>query len=284
MRRRAVLCIVAVAQVATALSAQAQPRPDLPLWEIGIGIAGRSTPDFPGADTQSNRLVAFPHVAYRGNLIEIGAEETFRLVPFRTDRLELAVSIDGAASVERRGDTLGGDLPDLDALAEVGPEIIWRAAEVPAVAGNRAPGRIELALQVRGVFSVDGGIVHEGYVLRPALRYRQNGALKPGSRIEATIGPLFASEGVHDFFYRVDPQPGRPGFDAGAGYLGTEATAAVRYPLGRRTRVFGGVGIGYLAGAANRDSPVFATDFNASAFVGLTVSIIQSRARALRDR
>lgn len=277
-----VLAIVAL--MSWSGGAQAQETSDLPLFELGFGLAARSTPDYPAADSRSNRLAIFPHIIYRGRFFEVGEEETFRFVPFRTNRIELAVSIDGAASVERRSDPIRGEVPDLDALAEFGPEIIWRAAEVAPVIGDRTRARMEIALQTRGVFAVGDDVSYEGFLVRPVLRFRQNGAIKPGSRVEATIGPVFATSGVHEYFYDVDAGGGAPGYQSDAGYLGTELTASVRYPVSRRARVFGGFGVAYLGGAANRDSPLYETDVNATAFLGLTFSIYQSKARGVRDR
>ena len=196
--RRAVALVAGIAW-ATGGAAQ-EPRDrdrlELPLWELGFGLSARQTAEYPAAADYATRVVAFPYVAYRGRFLEIGEDDTFRFIPFRTDRLELAVSIDGNSAVERRGNELSGSLPDLDALVEFGPELIWRAAELPPVIGTRTMARLEFALQTRGAFSVSLTPDYQGFLVRPALRYRQNGAIKPGSRIQATIGPIFATQGL----------------------------------------------------------------------------------------
>jgi hypothetical protein len=256
----------------------AQDAPDLPLWELGIGAVARGGADYPGASEYSFGGALFPYVSYRGRLLELGGDETVRLVPFSNDRFEIGVSFDSSSSVDSQDNSLRVDLPDLDALAEFGPEFTYRFAERPAIAGG-GTGRFEVSLQTRGVFSVGSDIDHIGTLVRPALRYRQNGALKPGSRISASIGPIFASEGVHDFFYAV---PGT--YDARGGYLGTEIKVSLRYPLNDRARFIAGAGVTVLGGAANRDSPLFDDEVNASAFVGVTYSLFQSKRRTTRDR
>ncbi|MEV8468246.1 MipA/OmpV family protein [Fluviibacterium sp. DFM31] len=258
-------------------------RLELPLWELGIGLTGRQTAEYPGASDYATRVVAFPYIAYRGKFLEIGEQDTLRFIPFQTERFELAFSFDGNSAVERRSTELHGALPDLDALVEFGPEFIWRAAEIDPVFGDRTLGRVELALQTRGAFSVGWPPEYEGFVVRPVLRYRQNGALKPGSRVEAAIGPLFGTQGINEYFYAVDDSNG-DGYKASHGYMGTEITASIRYPVSRRVRLIGGVGLGILSGAVSEDSPLFESNFNASGYIGFTASIFQSKRQALKDR
>ncbi|MXQ06352.1 hypothetical protein GQ651_00690 [Alphaproteobacteria bacterium GH1-50] len=257
--------------------AHAGDAPTLPLWELGVGATARVAPDYPGASEYNPGGTVFPFVTYRGRLLEFGGDQTFRIVPFRLDRVEIGVTVDGSSAVDSRDNALRGALPDLDALAEIGPEVNIALSERSAILGN-GTGRYELSLQTRGVFSLGDGIDHVGTLGRLALRYRQNGALKPGARVTAAIGPVFASEGVHDFFYATDS------YDARGGYLGTEADVSVRYPLNDRLRVVGGVGVTLLSGAANRASPLFDEKVNVSAHIGLRWSLFQSQRRTTRDR
>lgn len=259
----------------------AQDAPTLPLWELGIGSAAGGGADYLGANSYSASGAVFPYITYRGRLFEFGGDQTFRLVPFRSERFEVGISLDASSAVDSSDNALRGSLPDptdLDALVEVGPEFNYRLAERPALFGDGS-GRFEVSLQTRGVFSVGDDVDHVGTLVRPAVRYRQNGALKPGSRISASIGPVFATQGLHDYFYSV---PGT--YQARGGYLGTEITLSGRYPINDRLRLIAGGGLTILTGAANADSPLHADDVNASAFVGVTYSLYQSKRRTTRDR
>ena len=261
-----------------------EPSVPLPLWEIGVGAVARMSTAYPGAESNSTSLTPLPYLKYRGRFIELGGDETLRLVPFRTDRFELGLSFDGSSRVDNRETALGGEQPDLNALMELGPEFIFRVAERPAFAGSDNTGRIELVFQTRGVFSVDDGVRYEGALIRPALRYRQNGTMRPGSRLQASIGPIFATEGVQDVFYESAPGPGERGFDASGGYLGTELKAAIRYPLTSRLQAVSGFALSYLGGSVNENSPLMRSNWDATVFLGFTVSLFQSEARASRDR
>lgn len=268
---------------ATGANAQS---PELPLWELGVGAVGRVSPEYPGASEYSGGGTVYPYLTYRGRLFEFGGDATFRLVPFRSDRLEFGITVDGSSAVDSGDNALRGALPDLDALVEFGPEVSYRLTERPALIGD-GTGRFEFSLQTRGVFSIDSDtwdIDRVGALVRPAIRYRQNGSLKPGSRITASLGPVFASEGVHDFFYAVPTGGSLPAFDARGGYLGTELTLSARYPLTDRMRLVGGVGMTLLHGAANEASPLFEDKVNASAFFGMTYSLYQSERKTTRDR
>ena len=269
------LALVAAAAVVHPL--RAEDAPTLPLWEVGIGTTARVAPDYPGASDYSPGGAVFPFVTYRGRLFEFGGDQTLRFVPFQLDRVEIGVTVDGSSAVDSRDNALRGALPDLDALAEFGPEVNLSLFERAAVFG-KGTGRYELSLQTRGVFSLGDRIDTVGTLGRVALRYRQNGALKPGARVTASIGPVFASEGVHDYFYATES------YDARGGYLGTEAEVSVRYPLNDRLRVVGGVGVTVLSGAANRASPLFDEEVNVSAHIGLRWSLFQSQRRTTRDR
>ncbi|WP_108263616.1 MipA/OmpV family protein [Mangrovicoccus ximenensis] len=271
-----------------AASAQvSDPRePTLPLWELGLGGVGRVSTDYPGADSYNLRFNPVPYIKYRGRFVELGGDEALRLIPIRTERFELGFSLDSSARVANRVTALGNVVPDVDALAEFGPEFIFRAVEPGGLAGGRLPGQLELLLQTRGVFSVSGwtDIGYEGALIRPAIRYRQFAVLRPGSRIQLGLGPLFVTEGVQDEYYELAAEGAEPGYDATGGYLGTELRAAIRYPLTGRLTVFGGMTATWLGGAANHDSPLMKSDWDGAAYLGVTYSLFQSTRRTARDR
>ncbi|WP_138470153.1 MipA/OmpV family protein [Poseidonocella sp. HB161398] len=282
--RSALLLALSAGAAAAQVSDPAEPT--LPLWELGLGAVGRVETSYPGADSYRLRGSPVPYVKYRGRFLELGGDEALRLIPLRTERFELGVSLDSSARVANRVTSLGNVVPDVDALAEFGPELIYRAAEPGRLAGGRLPGQLELLVQARGVFSVSdwSRIGYEGALLRPAIRYRQFGVLRPGSRIQAGLGPVFVSQGVQAEYYEVAPGPGQPGYEARGGYLGTEARVAIRYPLTGRLTLFGGLTASYLGGAVNRDSPLMNSDWDGGAYIGVTYSIFQSKRRTTRDR
>jgi len=284
-RFRGLLLSAALAVVpGTGVAQGAEPGTSLPVWELGFGAVARTGSDYPGADRYGGSIDPIPYFVYRGSFLELGGEQALRLIPVRTDRFELGLSVDSSRRVTDRVGQFGNVLEDLDAQFEIGPEVIFRLSDRARLPFNRRPGRLELLVQTRAVFGLDDGLDYVGTVVRPALRYRQYGLLRPGSRVQASIGPIFATEGVQDAYYQVEMGMGPPGYDASGGYLGTEARASMRYPLNERTNLVAGVSMTYLGGATNATSPLMRSDWDAGLFIGLTYSLFQSRARTTRQR
>ncbi|MEM6491617.1 MAG: MipA/OmpV family protein, partial [Pseudomonadota bacterium] len=149
---------------------------------------------------------------------------------------------------------------------------------------------VEFALQGRAVFSVDfgdDGLVYRGFVVEPQARISKPGFFGEGTFATASIGPIFATEKLHDYFYEVESQfarAGRPAFDASAGYLGTEANVAAGFELTDRWSLFVGSELGIYAGAANRDSALFQDELNLSGFIGFSYTLFESERRVPRGR
>ncbi len=252
--------------------------PALPLWEAGLGAVARTSAAYPASARQTQGVAPRVLFIYRGEVVEVGGDATLRVIPFRTDRLQFGITVDGSSAVDAQDNALRGALPDpdLEALAEFGPEVVFRGLQRPALFGD-GTGRYDITLQTRGVFSVAlDSVTYRGLLVRPTVRYLQRDSLAPGARILASAGPVFATEGVHDFFYQTG------GYDARGGYLGTELALSLRHPLRPGLSAIGGVGISLHAGAANRGSPRFERPVNGSAFLGLTYTFLQSRRAAAR--
>jgi len=47
---------------------------ELPRWELGLGLAGLSIPDYRGSDEQRGYLLPLPYVQYRGEIFQIDRE------------------------------------------------------------------------------------------------------------------------------------------------------------------------------------------------------------------
>ena len=275
-----------VATSAQGLDGTAPREADAPLWELGVGAFGLYAPDYPASGEYSLNGLPFPYLIYRGDLLRLGEDAPARLVPVDTPRFEVGLSVDAAFGADSDDNELREDLPDLDPLAEIGPELIIRGPRFPF--GDRGVGALDLALQGRAVFSVDLddlNVEYRGAVFEPLVRYRHPGLLGSGSLVFASLGPIFATERLHDYFYEVDPQfarAGRPAFDADGGYLGTTVTAGLDYELTERLRVFTGTEVGFYSGAANEDSPLFEEEVTASVFLGFAYRLFESERRVLR--
>lgn len=253
----------------------ATPQAGEPLWEIGAGAVGAYGPDYPASDEYSANGLPFPFVLYRGDVLRID-DESARIVGVETPAYSIGISAGGAFPAKSENNRARAGMPDLGYLAELGPELVLTG---PDFADGR--GTTALAFQARAVVSAGSdGIGYEGAVFETTARTALTEVF--GGKLSASLGVIFASEGVHDYFYEVDPAyatPSRAAYDAQEGYLGTQVSVGYSHDIGDRTLIYGGVSLGLHQGAANARSPLFRTETNASVSFGLIHSFFVSKAR-----
>lgn len=226
----------------------------LPLWEVGAGVAGAVTPDYPSASGSTARALPIPLFIYRGDFLRIGDGNVASGRFFRNDRLEFDVSLSGSFDAESDDVGARAGMPDLGFGFELGPEL-----EITLSDPDDYDQRLKLELPVRAAFSLDDGTLNDrGYVFSPQLEYERSFG---DSRYEwsVSVTPTWATQSLHRYFYEVAPEfatAARPAYEAKGGYLQTSFGVGLQ----RRTRSsFMAVGLSYrsLHGASNEDSPLF---------------------------
>lgn len=271
------LASVALAQESslTAVTRYSDPR-GRPLWEVGLAGIGGYVADYPGASQSRFRGFPVPYFIYRGKVWRAGDGGIVRGRFQINDRLEFDLSFSGSLKAESDKNTLRRGLPDLDFLAEIGPQLTWRAWE-------EKERSVTVNLPLRAAVSIGGGGVgSQGFVLNPRLTYRER-AFIGGTTLSLSFGPIFATERLMDYFYEVRPQyalPGRPAYNAESGYLGTEVALGVSRVLSPRVRLFTGAQLGVFSGATNRGSALLARETNWNFAFGLAWAIWESDRRA----
>ncbi len=242
----------------------------LPRWEFGIGPAGFSLPDYRGSDEQRGYFVPLPYFKYRGERLEIDRDG----ILFKTDRLKLGLSLAAAPGVDSDDNAARIGMPDLDPVLQLGPVLevmLWRDGE--------RHRRVSLALPFRGVFAVDGSAFDRiGTLFSPNVKFEFNSRHSYSWDVTTAIGPIYATEKYHDYYYEVMPAfvgHGRPTFDAESGYGGVRLTfvAIKRFPkywLGAFARYDN------LSGAKFEDSPLVERDHAVMAGVGIAWIVAKS--------
>ena len=248
-----------------------------PLVELGVLAIGGTFPDYPAADQNHWQGAPLPYVIYRGDILR-SDESGLRGLLLRGDRVQLDVSLNGSLPVDSSDNDAREDMPDLDLMGEIGPNlrlILFREPEVQ---------RLDLDIGLRAAFTTDfSGIDYRGLVLAPELSFKRLGLGLPDSRLRLGIGPVFAAERYMDYFYEVEPRyarSDRPAYDADAGYLGTRLQGSYRISLGQRLSIVAGGRAEGFWGAANDDSPLFRRNVNLAALLGVAYSFFQSDAQA----
>jgi hypothetical protein len=254
---------------------------DKPLWEIGVGGFTGWLPDYPASGENTVRYFAAPVPIYRGDILRVGGEDNRGAISGRfinKERFEFDVSLSAAFPVDSSSNDARRDMPDLDFLFGIGPQLIFRLLHEP---GKR---KLNLNLQARAVYSTDfSSIDSRGYVFNPKLTYTRKHVTDMDVKLFVGAGPVFGTENLMDYFYEVAPEfvtPSRPAYDADAGYLGSNVTFGVSKRFNSKFRLLFGTRLGIHTGATNDDSPLFEDEFNVSLFTASFWSVYQSEERA----
>ena len=176
-----------------------------------------------------------PFFVYRGDFLRVGDKGIVRGRFWETDRIEFDVSLNGSFPTKSDDNNARDGMDDLDYLFEIGPRLQITLAKAPKWA------KIDLELPVRAVFSTDlSSVEYQGVVFHPKLAYERENLLGPDSRLKVGIGPIIANSDLQEYFYEVKPKfarPGRPAFEADAGYLGTELQISLYTPITEQFRL-----------------------------------------------
>lgn len=255
-------------------AAIAQRTEQRPLLEAGVFGGGGWIPDYPAAGQNHVRGAAAPFLIYRGELLR-SDDRGLRGRFYRNGDLEFSLNFNGSLPARSRDNRAREGMPNLDYLGEVGPALRYVAWRAPAQ-------RVALELPVRAVFSTTLEQTHfRGFTLSPEVAYERFGLFFRGSRMRLGLGPVFATGRFADYFYSVQGQyarPGRPGYDASGGYVGTRLQFSYRVPVWDRVSVAGGGRVENFSGAENADSPLFKRDWNFTLVAGVAIALYRTEA------
>ncbi|MGK7868400.1 MipA/OmpV family protein [Falsiroseomonas sp. E2-1-a20] len=274
-----VTCLVATLPV----SAQEVRRP---LLEAGAFAGVGLLPDYPASDRAEPRALALPWLIYRGEILQ-SDERGLRGRLLRSADFELTFNANGALGSRSSGGARAG-MDDLDPMGEVGPSLRWVAWRDTA-----RLTRLVLEAPVRAAFTTDfSRIRHRGFVFAPEISLERTGLFQGlfqgllrteggADRARIGLGPVFATGGVMDDWYRVRPseaRPGRPAYEAEGGFLGMRLQFSYRVPVTDRISLTTGGRVENFAGAANAESPLSRSEWNATLVGGISVSLYRSTA------
>ena len=262
-----------VAGLWTAPCAPAEPAGDeVPKWEIGIAGGGGWTPHYPAADQSGGAIAGAPFVIYRSGRLRLGEDGLVSGRIFKTDRINITASIAGSLPARSRENNARKGMPDLDALIEIGPQVVIVMEKRTDVDST------SLKLPLRVVASSDfSNLKYRGVIFQPRLSYsRENLFHSENLSGSVGFGPTFASEPLMDYFYEVPPQyatPERPAHDAHGGYLGSALGLGLTYRFSKRFSISVGTQFDYYGGATNGDSPLYRSDTGIKAGAGFVWKI-----------
>ncbi len=264
MQLPSIFSAVSLALLPCLAAAQATPPPQ-PLWEFGLVSTIATVPDYPGADRNQFRVLPLPYAIYRGKTVRSDSGGLRGRYRFTADT-ELDVSFGGALPVGR-GNEAREDMPELDLLLEIGPRITLTFAR-PKVDSSWS-----FVVPVRAVFSTDfTSIDSRGFITTPELVYADRQLAGSQWRARFGLGPVFATEGLNDYFYQVAPRfalADRPAYDARRGYMESRISATFVRAFNDSWTLFTFARLSSLQGASNADSPLLREKTNLAAGLGV---------------
>ena len=242
----------------------------VPLWELGAGLAAIDFPHYRGSNERKSYVLPIPYVVYRGDFLKID-RQSVRGQLFQSDKVELDVSLNGSVPVKNNGARQG--MPNLDPTLEIGPSL---NIMLHKTASGKA--EVELRLPVRAVIGSDFSYLRSvGWIFQPILNMDVKDPFgQTGWNLGTAIGPIFANRRYNQYFYGVDAQYARldrPSYSARGGYAGTQFVVAMtkRFPTIWTT---GFMKLDTLQGAVFEDSPMVKTKRYAT--VGFAITWIFS--------
>jgi outer membrane protein len=267
--RTLLLCFLLVCESAFAQATGSMLRSELPLWEAGVGIVAGSIPDYPGAGHSTFHTVPIPGFIYRGKRVRADEDGGLRARFYKTERWEFDLSIGGSlpASSEENAERKG--MPDLDTMGEIGPTFIWKIIKPT----TENPHKLILSVPLRFAGSTD--LKHfntRGVIFNPILVYMRERVFLPKLTLILGLDVRIASDTLMDYFYSVSGlyvTQNRPGYEARAGYMGTNLTAGFSYFAFKSLSLFGGVIQSSLHGASNIESPLLVKKNNTAFALGM---------------
>ncbi|WP_130470300.1 MipA/OmpV family protein [Candidatus Magnetaquicoccus inordinatus] len=234
-----------------------------PLWEVGLGSAYFSLPHYRGSAQQSSYLLPFPYLIYRGETIKADGRSV-RGILLDRERFHADLSFDLTPQTRSSDDPLRQGMPDRDPLLEIGPSL-----QVDLQKGGVAEGEMvwQAVVALRHAITVPDVASH-GWLLYPHLKgdYRTN----EGLRLSGMVGPLFATQEYHSYYYDVEAAQARVGraeYHADGGFSGNRLTMTASKKVGSWWL---GAFVRYddLHGAVMEDSPLLAQKQNVSVGIG----------------
>jgi len=277
VRRRALLGTCSLVLALLALPSHAAEKP---LWEFGLGVGALEFPDYRGSDETRVYPVPVPYFVYRGPFLKAD-RDGLRGELFNREYVELSLSVNGTIPVSSEDNSARRGMPDLKPTIELGPSLelhLWHSTDRDV--------KLDLVMPLRVPITLESSPKSLQWVFAPRLNIDfENVAGYTGWDFGAGIGPVFAADKFHDYYYSVPARfatPGRPEYRADGGYSGMHVLAALskRYP-----KYWVGAFLRYdwLGGAEFDDSPLMRRQNSLAGGVGIAWMIGESKRRVETD-
>jgi len=269
-----------VCTVVLALAAPAAHAEEKPLWEFGLGVGAITFPDYRGSDEAHVYPVPVPYFVYRGPILKAD-REGLRSRLFNREYVELDVSVGATIPVNSEDNAARRGMPDLKPTLELGPSL-----EVHLWHSDAHDKKLDLVMPLRVPITLESSPHSLQWMFAPRLNVDfENVGGHAGWNFGAGIGPVFAADKFHEYYYSVPARfatPARPEYRADGGYSGMHVLASVskRFP-----KYWFGAFLRYdwLGGAEFDDSPLVRRESSLAGGFGFAWMIRESKRRVITD-
>jgi MipA family protein len=254
----------------------------LSLFEFGLGLGASFFPHYPGSDQMRLFVLPFPYGVYRGSFLRSDREGGTRARFFHSKTFELSLSAGGAFPVDSTNNVAREGMPDLGWMGELGPKL---RIFLPAGHGQS----IRLGLAARGVFASRElpTIEHRGWLIEPELIFERSNVFMDRFDAFAGVSIYFSDRRFAGYLYEVTSahaRPGRPQYEAKAGYLYSGLSGGLSYrSKDERQRFFVYASADLLHGAANETSPLVKTKLNHVVGVAFLSTLFRSDRKVVSE-
>ncbi|HEY5809981.1 MAG TPA: MipA/OmpV family protein [Povalibacter sp.] len=250
-----------------------------PLWEAGLGIGALRFPDYRGSDESQVYPVPVPYFVYRGDFFKAD-KDGVRGQIFNERYAELNFSVGATIPVRSENNDARSGMPDLEPTIELGPSLdlhLWRSSDERFKFDLVMPFRVPVTLETSPQIT--------GWMFAPRLNLDIDDIRHTGWNFGFGVGPVYADDKFHQYFYSVDERyatPDRPAYEARGGYSGTHILTSVskRYPT-----YWVGAYLRYdsLSNAAFADSPLVRSNRYLAGGIGIAWMIGKSKRMVTTD-
>lgn len=247
---------------------------ELPLYELGLGVAGISIPHYLGADQRHDVVLPSPYVIYRGERFRAGRRGA-EAVLAGDQRLSLKLGFGFHLPVRSGENRARAGMPSLNPLLEVGPEL-----QYSLLGDDKAARQLSMTLPLRGAISVDDfSVENKGWLASPEVAWRRRYDFW---QMAASFSILYGDQRYQGYFYDVEDRfatSERPAFSSSSGVMGTRLRLSASYRFSN-IRLGGFAQFYSLQAAENKSSPLIKRDSDLSVGLFFAWILHQSTASA----
>ncbi len=253
------------------------------LWEYGVGFGLLRLWQYPAAEQSRDYALPFPTFQYRGEILRADDREGARAYLSRNDSWSVEMGAGGLPAARSDDIEIRRGMADLPWRFELGPQLVSHFHPEYQIRVGAYQSFQTLDWKSWKMAGQTGELDFIWHFSKSHCRW--NPCEKSNWRGQLAFTLTAATRDFQKTYYEVRPEEAtaqRSAFAARPGWLSQSISYFQAYHRDRYGIYFGLLQESFYF-AANRDSPLFRRNENLNAFVGMTYTLGESRARAVPE-